>query len=136
MDRDDQVSMTTLIKMQSRSVPVDVRTDGPAKEIFETGKALYNGRVGQFGMSCGHCHNDHYGDNLRTELLSQGHSNGYPAFQAKSQRFVSLHERFRICYGNMRAQPYEFGAPEMVALELYLAWRGKGLPVEAPAVRR
>jgi sulfur-oxidizing protein SoxA len=36
----------------------------------------------------------------------------------------------------MRAEPYELGSPEFVALELYLAWRGKGLPVETPAVRR
>ena len=130
------LSMTSFIKLQSRTLPVDVQSDGPAKETFEIGKALYNTRVGQLGMSCAHCHNDHYGANLRDEVLSQGHSNGFPAFQAKSQRFTSLHERFRNCYGDMRAQPYDLGSPEMVALELYLAWRGKGLPVETPAVRR
>jgi sulfur-oxidizing protein SoxA len=133
---DAMMAMTAYIKIQSRNLPVDVQADGPAKEAFDIGKTIYNARVGQLGMSCAHCHNDHYGDNLRAELLSQGHSNGYPAFQAKSQRFISLHERFRGCYAEMRALPYDLGAPEMVALELYLAWRGKGLPVETPAVRR
>ena len=35
----------------------------------------------------------------------------------------------------MRAEIYEPGSPEHIALELYLAWRARGLPVETPAVR-
>lgn len=130
------LGMSAYIKLQSRGLPVDVQIEGPARPVFELGKTLYGARVGQLGMSCGHCHNDHYSDSFRAEVLSQGHSNGYPAFQWKTQSFISLHERFRNCYREMRAQPYDQGSPEFVALELYLAWRGKGLPVETPAVRR
>jgi sulfur-oxidizing protein SoxA len=130
------ISMSAYLKMQSRELPVDVQVEGPARPVFELGKTLYNSRIGQLGMSCGHCHNDHYGDNYRAEVLSQGHSNGFPAYLWKNQSFISLHERFRTCYREMRAQPYDPGSPELVALELYLAWRGNGLPVETPAVRR
>jgi len=35
----------------------------------------------------------------------------------------------------MRAEPYEYGAPENVDMELYLMWRASGLQVETPAVR-
>jgi sulfur-oxidizing protein SoxA len=35
----------------------------------------------------------------------------------------------------MRAEPYPAEAPEIVELELYLAWRARGLPIETPAVR-
>jgi sulfur-oxidizing protein SoxA len=35
----------------------------------------------------------------------------------------------------MRAEPYPFGAPEYVALELYLAERAAPLPLETPALR-
>jgi sulfur-oxidizing protein SoxA len=35
----------------------------------------------------------------------------------------------------MRAEPFGAGSPEYIALELYLAWRGNGLPIETPAVR-
>jgi L-cysteine S-thiosulfotransferase len=130
------LDMTTYVKSLARGVPVDVKTDGPAREAFALGGKLYNSRVGQLGMSCAHCHNDHYGKFYRTELLSQGHTNGFPAYQMKSRSVVSLHQRFRSCYLDIRAEPYELGSPEFVALELYLAWRGKGLPVETPAVRR
>jgi sulfur-oxidizing protein SoxA len=36
----------------------------------------------------------------------------------------------------LRAEPPVGGSPELVNLELYLAWRAQGLPVETPAVRR
>jgi sulfur-oxidizing protein SoxA len=35
----------------------------------------------------------------------------------------------------MRAEPYAYGAPENVDLELYLMSRAQGLKMEAPAVR-
>ena len=133
---DALLGMTAYLKLQSRGLPVDVKVDGPAHDSFELGQKLYNARIGQYGMSCAHCHNEHYNKNYRAELISQGHSNGFPAFQLKSQTFISLHQRLRGCYRDMRAQPYDLGSPEFVALELYLAWRGKGLPIETPAVRR
>ena len=41
----------------------------------------------------------------------------------------------RDCNKMVRAQPYAWGAEENIDIELYLAWRGRGLPVETPAVR-
>ena len=35
----------------------------------------------------------------------------------------------------MRAEPYDFGSPELVDLEFYLMWRARGMKMEAPAVR-
>jgi sulfur-oxidizing protein SoxA len=35
----------------------------------------------------------------------------------------------------MRAEPYDYGAPELVELELSLMWRARGMPLETPAVR-
>ncbi len=133
---DAMLGMVAYVRLQSRGLPVDVKTDGPARPTFEMGQKLYSSRMGQLGMSCALCHNNHYGASFRGTILSQGHSNGYPAFQARAQKFLSLHQRFQACFGAMRAEPYELGSPEFVALELYLAWRGKGLPIETPAVRR
>jgi sulfur-oxidizing protein SoxA len=30
----------------------------------------------------------------------------------------------------------EYGSPDLVELELFLAWRATGLPIESPGVRR
>jgi sulfur-oxidizing protein SoxA len=35
----------------------------------------------------------------------------------------------------VRAEPFAFGAPEFVDLELYLMERARGLPIETPGVR-
>ena len=34
-----------------------------------------------------------------------------------------------------RAEPYDYGEPEAVALELYLIVRARGMPIETPGVR-
>jgi L-cysteine S-thiosulfotransferase len=34
-----------------------------------------------------------------------------------------------------RAEPFAYGAPEAVALELYLMARARGMAIETPAVR-
>jgi sulfur-oxidizing protein SoxA len=35
----------------------------------------------------------------------------------------------------MRAEPYEYLAPELGDVELFLMWRARGMTIEAPAVR-
>jgi sulfur-oxidizing protein SoxA len=42
----------------------------------------------------------------------------------------------RNCNIGVRAEPYAYGAQEYVNLELFLAWRASGLPIETPGVRR
>ena len=34
-----------------------------------------------------------------------------------------------------RAEPYDYGEPEAVALELYLIVRARGMPIETPGAR-
>lgn len=134
-ESDEMLAMTALISLQSRGMPVDVTIDGPMQEWFEKGKELYYTRVGQLDMACANCHEDNYGNMIRADHLSQGQSNGFPTYRLKWQGLGSLHRRFKGCMENIRATPYERGSDEFTALELYLAWRGQGLSVEAPSVR-
>jgi sulfur-oxidizing protein SoxA len=43
---------------------------------------------------------------------------------------------FAWCNTAVRAEPYLYGSEAYVNLELFMAWRARGLAVEAPAVRR
>ena len=72
----------------------------------------------------------------RGEVVSEGHVNGYPAYRQVWETLGSTHRLFRWCNDAVRAVPYPFGAEEYVNLEYYLNWRGSGLQVETPAVRR
>jgi len=130
------LALTALVAHQSRGTPMSVRVDGPARPFFEAGRALYYERQGQLDLSCAQCHEDNWGKRLRAERISQGHANGFPIYRLEWQTLGSLHRRLRACFQGVRAEPFPSGAPELLALELYLAWRAQGLPIETPAVRR
>ena len=129
------LSLTTYIRNLSKGKPVNVSIDGPAIPFFEKGKKFYFQRRGQLDMACAHCHVDNPGGIIRANTLTQGQSNGFPVYRLKWQKPGSIHRRFRGCNKQVRAKPYGYGSDEYVNLELYLAWRGRGLPVETPAVR-
>ncbi|MGD9784105.1 MAG: sulfur oxidation c-type cytochrome SoxA [Hyphomicrobiaceae bacterium] len=133
---DEMLGMMIHVKAQSRGMPVSVAVDGPAKPFFDKGKEYYYARRGQLDMSCAHCHEKNFGQQIRAEVLSQGQSNGFPTYRLKWQKPGSLHRRFKGCNEQVRAKGQGRGADDYVNLELYLAWRGQGLDVETPAVRR
>lgn len=134
-ESNELLAMTTFVRHQSNGVPVSVKIDGEVAPFFEKGKAFYNERRGQLDMACKHCHVDNAGKMARANLLSQGQGNGFPTYRLKWQKAGSLHRRFRGCNKNIRATPFANGSDEYVNLELYVAWRGRGLPVETPSVR-
>lgn len=131
----NMLAMTAYVGLQSRGMPVNVKTDGPMQSWTDKGKELYYTRVGQLDMSCANCHEDNYGKMIRADHLSQGQINGFPTYRLKWGGLGSIHRRFSGCMKNIRATPYKRGSDEFIALELYLASRGAGLSVETPAVR-
>ncbi|WP_158966333.1 sulfur oxidation c-type cytochrome SoxA [Chachezhania sediminis] len=131
----DMVDMTALLAAVSRGLPVDVAIDGPAHDMWEKGKEMYYTRYGQLELACANCHEDHYGDMIRADHLSQGQTNGFPAYRLKNAKLNSVQDRFKGCIRDTRAETFAPGSPDFVALELYVASRGNGLSVEGPSVR-
>ena len=129
------LALTTFVSFQSRGMPIDVSVDGPAQPFFEAGKAFYVRRRGQLDLACAHCHDQYAGQRLRGDVISQGQINGFPIYRLTWQTLGSTHRMFAWCNTSVRAEPYPDGSDEYVNLELYLAWRGRGLPVETPAIR-
>ena len=80
-------------------------------------------------------HDDNWDKHLAGSAITQGHPTGYPLYRLEWQSLGSLQRRLRGCIFGVRAQTYEFGAPELVALELYLTTRAAGMTMEVPAVR-
>ena len=98
-------------------------------------RELFNRRQGQLNLSCAQCHDDNWGKRLAGNIIPQAHPNGYPLYRLEWQSLGSLQRRLRNCMIGMRAEPYDYGAPEYVAMELYLMWRARGMKIETPAVR-
>jgi sulfur-oxidizing protein SoxA len=134
-ESNELLSMTVYVRHQSRGMPMNVSIDDKAAPFFAKGKEFYYQRRGLLDMACKHCHEDNDGKMARANRLSQGQINGFPTYRFKWQKVGSVHRRFRGCNSNIRAAPHAYGSDEYVNLELYTAWRGRGLPVETPSVR-
>jgi len=135
-ESDPVLAMSALIARQSRGMPVEVEIEGRARRAFEAGRREFERRRGQLDLSCADCHERLAGRRLRGDVISQGMINGFPVYRLTWQTLGSRHRMLRWCNRAVRAEPHAFGADEYLALELYLAWRSRGLPVESPAVRR
>lgn len=130
------LGLTTYVARQSAGMPISVAVDGNAKATYERGRTLYFERQGQLNLSCTQCHDRTWGRTLLAEKISQGHPADWPAYRLEWQSLGSLQRRLRACYFGVRAELPAFGAPDLVALELYLAERARGLTVSPPGVRK
>jgi len=135
-ESDELVAMTLAVTSSSRGLPLQAQIDGAAKSYFENGQRLFMTRQGQMNLACTNCHDQHYGQKLYTDPLSQGQANGYPLYRIDWQRVASLERRLRFCYTGVKADIPPWGHSDIRDISLYLMWRGQGLLVEAPAVRK
>ena len=129
------LALTAYVGRQSRGLPIDVGADPRLAPFLDAGRALYQRREGQLDLACAQCHDQYAGRRLAGNAVPQGHPTGYPVYRLEWQSLGSLQRRLRNCLTGIRAEPYPYGAPEMVNLELFLMWRARGMAVETPAVR-
>ena len=135
-ESEELLAVTALVGHQSRGQVSKRQIDEPLKPHFTRAKDLYFTRVGQLNLACNHCHEVNAGKRLLQETISQGHGNGYPTYRLEWQNLGSLQRRLRACFSGVRAAVPAFGSEELNGLELFLQWRGEGLKIETPAVRR
>jgi sulfur-oxidizing protein SoxA len=131
----DLLALTVYLARQSRGVPVEIEENTQSKPFIDAGRDIFERRRGQLNLSCAQCHDDNWGKRLSGNLVPQAQPTGYPIYRLEWQELGSLQRRLRECMSAMRAQPYDFGAPELVNLEFYLMWRARGMNMETPAVR-
>jgi sulfur-oxidizing protein SoxA len=132
----DLLALTAYVTYQSRGMPMNVTIDGHNAGDFERGRERFYRRMGQMNLACSHCHDQNWGRTLLNDTISQGHGTGWPGYRLEWQTFGSLQRRLRACYSGLRAEMPPYDARELVELELFLAWRANGLPIESPGVRR
>ncbi len=129
------LSLESYVAFQSRgmlvSPPVDTRLD----TFLAQGQQRFLQRIGQLNLSCAQCHDNNAGKRLGSSQIPQAHPMGYPVYRLEWQAMGSLQRRLRNCMSGVRAEPYAYGANELVELELYLAARARGMAMETPAVR-
>jgi sulfur-oxidizing protein SoxA len=129
------LSLSAFVARQSRGMPIEPAADEGSARLREAGRAAFERRQGQLNLSCAHCHEHNWGRSLAGVRIPQAHPTGYPLYRLEWQNLGSLQRRLRNCMTGIRAEPYAYGAPEMIELEYYLMWRARGMKLESPAVR-
>jgi sulfur-oxidizing protein SoxA len=135
-ESDELLALTLLVTQASQGLPLRTAVDATLLPHLRAGEALFKRRQGQLNLSCVNCHDDNWGRRLYTDVLSQGQPNGYPLYRLEWQKLGSLERRLRSCFAGVRAELPEWGELGQRQLSLYLKWRGEGLPIELPAVRK
>lgn len=135
-ESDELLALTSWIALASRGMKLEKKIDQNLLPAFERGQAFYEKRIGQNNLSCAHCHTANFGQRLGGEIISQGQPHAYPAYRLEWQKMGSLQRRLRACLSGVKAEILPFGSEELLELELYLNFRGQGLRLESPGVRR
>ena len=131
----DLLALTAFVAQQSRGAAIETGSDPQLEPFIAKGRALFTLRQGQLNLGCANCHDDNWDKRLAGSAITQAHPTGYPLYRLEWQSLGSLQRRLRACITGIRAQAYDYGAPELVELELYVMSRARGMAVEAPAVR-
>jgi sulfur-oxidizing protein SoxA len=131
----DLLALTAYVARQSRGAAISVGVEPALEPFVARGRELFMQRQGQLNLACSNCHNDNWDKHLAGSAITQAQPTGYPLYRLEWQSLGSLQRRLRNCMIGTRAQAYDYGAPELVELELYLMSRAQGMPVETPAVR-
>ena len=131
----DLLSLESYVAHQSRGIPVAPPDDKRLASHRQQGQQRYTQRIGQLNLSCAQCHDANAGGKLGSSQIPQAHPTGYPVYRLEWQAMGSLQRRLRNCMSGVRAEPFAYGAPELVELELHLAQRAKGMLIETPGVR-
>jgi L-cysteine S-thiosulfotransferase len=134
-ESEDLLALTAFVGRQSHGIPIGVSTIPELRPFLALGEELFRQREGQLNLSCSQCHDNNWGKRLAGNVIPQAHPTGYPVYRLEWQGLGSLEHRLRNCMTGVRAEPFDYGAPQAVALELYLMERARGMPIETPAVR-
>jgi sulfur-oxidizing protein SoxA len=131
----DLLALTAFVAQQSRGMAIKAGSDPQLEPFVAKGRDVFMRRQGQLNLGCTNCHDNNWDKHLAGSAITQGHPTGYPLYRLEWQSLGSLQRRLRNCMIGMRAQAYDYGAPELVELELYLMSRAREMPIETPAVR-
>jgi sulfur-oxidizing protein SoxA len=132
-ESEGMLALTAAIRNQWRGAPMSVAEDS---EAITEGERYFRTRRGRFNLSCAQCHEQSAGKKLRDETISQGQINGFPTYRVRWEALGSAHRRFQACNEAVGAEPEPMGSQTYIALEWFLAWRGRSLPIETPSVRQ
>lgn len=108
-----------------------------AREKFDSGRTLFQRRIGQLDYACASCHVQHAGSTFGQQGLSAvvGQAVTWPRLQPGGQ-VLRLQTQFQRCMQRSGAEPFALGSEELNNLEYFHAFVSNGLATRTLAVQR
>ena len=124
---------------RSRGEKVNVEINSQAAlDAFNKGKEFYFTKRGYLNNSCATCHVQGAGQRVRTETLHQGIADAahWPVHRLKSQRMLTLHERFAGCHRDQGTQKLALQSETYRNLEFFVSYLSNDYDVTGPNIRK
>ncbi len=122
-----RISVCLLLASLAVPAPGDEFTEEDLKrwkaeymKVMERGEKLFHSPLGSNNVSCDQCHPN--GANTHPET--------YPKFQKQLGKVATLREMINWCLQNpLEGKPLGLDSDEMIALEAYIHWERRGVPL-------
>ena len=90
--------------------------------VVEQGDRLFHGGLNSKNtVSCDQCHPN----------AANTHPETYPKFQKQIGSVATLRDMINWCIENpLEGEPMDLGDPKMIALEAYITWERRGVPLD------
>ena len=97
------------------------RWQGEFMTVVQEGRALWGSPdLGTNGVACGQCHPN----------AANTHPETYPKFQQQIGKVVELRDMINWCIQNpLEGETLALDSADMIALEAYIAWERRGVPL-------
>ncbi len=145
LESKEMVKMSAYVKSlaNDQKINIDVKANKQMQEMVALGQKIFEERRGGRGLSCNSCHSpDIVGSRLRMQALPDLGSKEtasaatWPAYRMTQSAMVTLDKRMQQCMKNALLAELPLGSKEMVGLEVYVAHKAKGNPMQIPGLKR
>ena len=118
----DLLALTAFVAQQSRGMPIDAGDDPQLAAVRRQGpRSVHAARRASSISPARNCHDDNWDKRLAGNADHARPSDRLSALPAgMADRSARCSGGCATCMTGIRAEPYDFGAPELVELELYL----------------
>jgi L-cysteine S-thiosulfotransferase len=139
-DDDDVLALSAALHQAAQGERINVVAssgqDAPWQARLQSGQQLYQTRMGRINLACMHCHDQKVGAQMRADVISQGHTTGFPIYRMSWQTLGSTERRLRACYSGVQAPLPPPGSADLRDLELFMKVRANGMALDGPSIRR
>lgn len=139
-DDDDVLALSAALHQAAQGERISVAAssgqDAPWQARLQSGQQLYQTRMGRINLACMHCHDQKVGAQMRADVISQGHTTGFPIYRMTWQTLGSTERRLRACYSGVQAPLPSPGSADLRDLELFMKVRANGMVLDGPSIRR